>query len=72
MFEAKHSFNYKHAFTLALCSGDESHNVEMMSEPLIQSSSEKMSFIDRLANSITKRKRSTPQKFLGKPISLST
>uniref|UniRef100_A0A8C1GIJ6 IKAROS family zinc finger 4 n=1 Tax=Cyprinus carpio TaxID=7962 RepID=A0A8C1GIJ6_CYPCA len=43
----------------------ESHNVEMMSEPLIQSSSEKMTFIDRLTNSITKRKRSTPQKFLG-------
>ncbi|XP_051516338.1 zinc finger protein Eos-like isoform X1 [Myxocyprinus asiaticus] len=45
--------------------GEEVHNMEMMSEPLIQSSSEKMTFIDRLANSITKRKRSTPQKFLG-------
>ncbi|TRZ00029.1 hypothetical protein DNTS_033579 [Danionella cerebrum] len=44
--------------------GEESHHVEMMSEPVIHSS-EKMTFIDRLANSITKRKRSTPQKFLG-------
>uniref|UniRef100_A0A3B4TW42 IKAROS family zinc finger 4 n=1 Tax=Seriola dumerili TaxID=41447 RepID=A0A3B4TW42_SERDU len=32
---------------------------------LLQPSSDKMAFIDRLANSITKRKRSTPQKFVG-------
>uniref|UniRef100_A0A3Q0T168 IKAROS family zinc finger 4 n=1 Tax=Amphilophus citrinellus TaxID=61819 RepID=A0A3Q0T168_AMPCI len=35
------------------------------SDPLLQPSSDKMAFIDRLANSITKRKRSTPQKFVG-------
>uniref|UniRef100_A0A3B5A5X2 IKAROS family zinc finger 4 n=1 Tax=Stegastes partitus TaxID=144197 RepID=A0A3B5A5X2_9TELE len=34
-------------------------------DSLLQPSSDKMTFIDRLANSITKRKRSTPQKFVG-------
>uniref|UniRef100_A0A8C1EFS8 IKAROS family zinc finger 4 n=1 Tax=Cyprinus carpio carpio TaxID=630221 RepID=A0A8C1EFS8_CYPCA len=59
------SLDHQPAHNTQPAHGDESHNVEMMSEPLIQSSSEKMTFIDRLANSITKRKRSTPQKFLG-------
>ncbi|KAG5838212.1 hypothetical protein ANANG_G00221390 [Anguilla anguilla] len=35
-------------------------DLELMQDPLIQSP-----FIDRLANSITKRKRTTPQKFVG-------
>lgn len=34
-------------------------------EPVLQPSTEKQSFIHRLVNSVTKRKRSTPQKFLG-------
>ncbi|XP_039508616.1 zinc finger protein Eos isoform X4 [Pimephales promelas] len=59
------SLDHQPAHNTQPAHGEESHNVEMMSEPLIQSSSEKMTFIDRLANSITKRKRSTPQKFLG-------
>ncbi|KAL1020898.1 hypothetical protein UPYG_G00006120 [Umbra pygmaea] len=37
----------------------------MESKPVVQSSSEKLSNVDRLANGITKRKSSTPQKFLG-------
>uniref|UniRef100_A0A674AUC2 IKAROS family zinc finger 4 n=1 Tax=Salmo trutta TaxID=8032 RepID=A0A674AUC2_SALTR len=42
-------------------------SMEPMSEPeaVLQPSTEKLSFIDRLVNTITKRKRSTPQKFLG-------
>ncbi|XP_051946790.1 LOW QUALITY PROTEIN: zinc finger protein Eos-like [Xyrauchen texanus] len=59
------SLDHQPAHNTQSAHGEEVHNVEMMSEPLIQSSSEKMTFIDRLANSITKRKRSTPQKFLG-------
>uniref|UniRef100_A0A3Q4HN68 IKAROS family zinc finger 4 n=1 Tax=Neolamprologus brichardi TaxID=32507 RepID=A0A3Q4HN68_NEOBR len=39
-------------------------NSEFIPDPLLQPSSDKMAFIDRLANSITKRKRSTPQKFV--------
>lgn len=39
--------------------------LEFIPDPLLQPSSDKMAFIDRLANSITKRKRSTPQKFVG-------
>lgn len=44
-----------------------SPGMEPMSEPeaVLQPSTEKLSFIDRLVNTITKRKRSTPQKFLG-------
>uniref|UniRef100_A0A8C2XS40 IKAROS family zinc finger 4 n=1 Tax=Cyclopterus lumpus TaxID=8103 RepID=A0A8C2XS40_CYCLU len=37
--------------------------LEFIPDSLLQPSSDKMAFIDRLANSITKRKRSTPQKF---------
>uniref|UniRef100_A0A8B9H0S1 IKAROS family zinc finger 4 n=1 Tax=Astyanax mexicanus TaxID=7994 RepID=A0A8B9H0S1_ASTMX len=43
----------------------ESRNMDVIPEGLVQPSSEKMTFIERVANSITKRKRSTPQKFLG-------
>uniref|UniRef100_A0A3B5AFX4 IKAROS family zinc finger 4 n=1 Tax=Stegastes partitus TaxID=144197 RepID=A0A3B5AFX4_9TELE len=39
--------------------------LEYIPDSLLQPSSDKMTFIDRLANSITKRKRSTPQKFVG-------
>uniref|UniRef100_A0A3B5MRF4 C2H2-type domain-containing protein n=1 Tax=Xiphophorus couchianus TaxID=32473 RepID=A0A3B5MRF4_9TELE len=41
------------------------HNLEFVPDSLLQPSSDKMAFIDRLANSVTKRKRSTPQKFVG-------
>lgn len=47
-----------------LFAGEESVNMEI-SKPVLQPSNEKIQFVDRLAISITKRKRSTPQKFLG-------
>lgn len=50
--------------------GEECRNMDMMADPLIQPLSEKMTFIERVANSITKRKRSTPQKFLGRLLSI--
>uniref|UniRef100_A0A3B4TVT4 IKAROS family zinc finger 4 n=1 Tax=Seriola dumerili TaxID=41447 RepID=A0A3B4TVT4_SERDU len=43
----------------------EMRELEFIPDSLLQPSSDKMAFIDRLANSITKRKRSTPQKFVG-------
>uniref|UniRef100_A0A4W5NT11 IKAROS family zinc finger 4 n=1 Tax=Hucho hucho TaxID=62062 RepID=A0A4W5NT11_9TELE len=46
--------------------GKELRDLEFMPDNLLQPSSDKMAFIDRLAHSITKRKRSTPQKFVGK------
>lgn len=45
--------------------GEEVRELEFIPDPLLQPSSDKMAFIDRLTNSITKRKRSTPQKFVG-------
>uniref|UniRef100_A0A3Q2FVR6 IKAROS family zinc finger 4 n=1 Tax=Cyprinodon variegatus TaxID=28743 RepID=A0A3Q2FVR6_CYPVA len=42
----------------------ESVNMESISKPALQPSNEKRPFVDRLTVSITKRKRSTPQKFL--------
>lgn len=39
--------------------------METITKPLLQLSNEKIQSADRLAISITKRKRSTPQKFLG-------
>ncbi|XP_037535803.1 zinc finger protein Eos [Nematolebias whitei] len=45
--------------------GEEMRELEFVPDSLPQPSSDKMAFIDRLANSITKRKRSTPQKFVG-------
>ncbi|KAM7404721.1 hypothetical protein PAMP_012043 [Pampus punctatissimus] len=44
--------------------GEESVNIETMTKPLLQPSNDKIQLVDRLAISITKRKRSTPQKFL--------
>lgn len=44
---------------------EELRDLEFMPDTLLQPSSDKITFIDRLANSITKRKRSTPQKFVG-------
>ncbi|AWP02935.1 putative zinc finger protein Eos [Scophthalmus maximus] len=45
--------------------GEEMRELEFIPGSLLQPSADKMAFIDRLANSITKRKRSTPQKFVG-------
>ncbi|XP_029362190.1 zinc finger protein Eos isoform X2 [Echeneis naucrates] len=45
--------------------GEELVNMEIKPKPVLQPSNEKLQFGDRLAISITKRKRSTPQKFLG-------
>ncbi|GLD64389.1 zinc finger protein Eos isoform X1 [Lates japonicus] len=45
--------------------GEEMRELEFIPDSLLQPSSDKMAFIDRLTNSITKRKRSTPQKFVG-------
>ncbi|XP_024861498.1 zinc finger protein Eos isoform X2 [Kryptolebias marmoratus] len=45
--------------------GEESANMEAAAKPLLQPSNEKIQCVDRLSISITKRKRSTPQKFLG-------
>ncbi|XP_074082515.1 zinc finger protein Eos isoform X3 [Macrotis lagotis] len=46
--------------------GDDMRDLEMVPDSmLLHSSSERPTFIDRLANSLTKRKRSTPQKFVG-------
>uniref|UniRef100_A0A3P9PAN7 IKAROS family zinc finger 4 n=1 Tax=Poecilia reticulata TaxID=8081 RepID=A0A3P9PAN7_POERE len=45
--------------------GEEMRELEFVPDSLLQPSSDKMAFIDRLANSVTKRKRSTPQKFVG-------
>ena len=48
-----------------LFAGEESGNMETITKPVLQPSNEKIQCVDRLAISITKRKRSTPQKFLG-------
>ena len=45
--------------------GEELRDLDFMPDSLMQPSSDKMAFIARLANSITKRKRSTPQQFVG-------
>lgn len=39
--------------------------METVIKPALQPANDKIQFVDRLAISITKRKRSTPQKFLG-------
>ncbi|NXE30272.1 IKZF4 protein, partial [Ardeotis kori] len=45
--------------------GDEMRDLEMVPDSLLHPSADRPTFIDRLANSLTKRKRSTPQKFVG-------
>uniref|UniRef100_A0A8C3P4K0 IKAROS family zinc finger 4 n=2 Tax=Chrysemys picta bellii TaxID=8478 RepID=A0A8C3P4K0_CHRPI len=51
--------------SLASQQGDEMRDLEMVPDSLLHPSSDRPTFIDRLANSLTKRKRSTPQKFVG-------
>uniref|UniRef100_A0A3B3VYG9 IKAROS family zinc finger 4 n=1 Tax=Poecilia latipinna TaxID=48699 RepID=A0A3B3VYG9_9TELE len=48
----------------------QSVNMESITKPVLQPSNEKRPFVDRLAVSITKRKRSTPQKFLAMSLGL--
>ncbi|XP_054639776.1 zinc finger protein Eos-like isoform X2 [Dunckerocampus dactyliophorus] len=45
--------------------GEEIGEMEFIPDSPLHASSDKMTFIDRLAGSITKRKRSMPQKFVG-------
>ncbi|XP_042266344.1 zinc finger protein Eos isoform X2 [Thunnus albacares] len=58
------SLDHQTAVNTQTAQGEESVNIETMSKPVLQPSNEKIQFVDRLAVSITKRKRSTPQKFL--------
>nr|XP_014349198.1 PREDICTED: zinc finger protein Eos isoform X2 [Latimeria chalumnae] len=51
--------------SLANHQGENFQDLEMVPDSVLHPTSERPSFIDRLANSITKRKRSTPQKFVG-------
>uniref|UniRef100_A0A3B4ALE9 C2H2-type domain-containing protein n=1 Tax=Periophthalmus magnuspinnatus TaxID=409849 RepID=A0A3B4ALE9_9GOBI len=44
---------------------DKSVNVETITKTVLQPSNDKIQFAERLSISLTKRKRSTPQKFLG-------
>ncbi|XP_059811906.1 zinc finger protein Eos isoform X6 [Hypanus sabinus] len=45
--------------------GEENRDIDVMPDHILQPAPDRPSFIDRLANSIAKRKRSTPQKFVG-------
>ncbi|XP_061641133.1 zinc finger protein Eos-like isoform X2 [Phyllopteryx taeniolatus] len=45
--------------------GEEIREMEYMPDSPLHTSSDKMTFVDRLAGSVTKRKRSMPQKFVG-------
>ncbi|XP_068608629.1 zinc finger protein Eos [Brachionichthys hirsutus] len=59
------SLDRQAAVSTQTAKNEESVNMEVIIKPVLQSSSKKIQFVDRLTNSITKRKRSTPQKFLG-------
>ncbi|XP_035378397.1 zinc finger protein Eos [Electrophorus electricus] len=58
------SLDHQPAHSTQSTQGEDCRSMDMMPDALIPPS-EKMTFIERVANSITKRKRSTPQKFLG-------
>ncbi|XP_072423474.1 zinc finger protein Eos isoform X2 [Chiloscyllium punctatum] len=45
--------------------GEENRDMDVMPDHILQPAPDRPSFIDRLANTIAKRKRSTPQKFVG-------
>ncbi|XP_056240516.1 zinc finger protein Eos isoform X1 [Seriola aureovittata] len=59
------SLDHQTAVNTQTAQGEESVNMEIITKPALQPSNEKIQFADRLAISITKRKRTTPQKFLG-------
>ncbi|TDH10590.1 hypothetical protein EPR50_G00076600 [Perca flavescens] len=65
--ERCHSYlkSLDHQTAVNAAQGEESGTMETITKPVLQPSKEKIQFVDRLAISITKRKRSTPQKFLG-------
>ncbi|TNN82468.1 Zinc finger protein Eos [Liparis tanakae] len=65
------SLDHQTAVIAQTAQGEESVNMETITKPLLQPSNKKIQFVDRLAISITKRKRSTPQKFLA-PYELSS
>ncbi|KAM9799752.1 zinc finger protein Eos-like isoform 1-T2 [Syngnathus typhle] len=46
--------------------GEEIREMEYIADSRLHAASDKMTFVDRLASSVTKRKRSMPQKFVGK------
>ncbi|XP_007909634.1 zinc finger protein Eos isoform X1 [Callorhinchus milii] len=54
-----------HAGCLLSSAGEESRDMDVMPDHILQPAPDRPSFIDRLAHSIAKRKRSTPQKFVG-------
>ncbi|XP_046896470.1 zinc finger protein Eos isoform X1 [Hypomesus transpacificus] len=60
-----HSLENPAALSGHTAQGKQSKSLGSMTEPELQSSTEILPLIDHLANSITKRKSSTPQKFLG-------
>nr|XP_061842013.1 zinc finger protein Eos-like [Nerophis lumbriciformis] len=67
--ERCHSFQKSHDLQAAVNMlteqhGGESLDIEPIAKPALEPSNEKPHFVDRLTASITKRKRSTPQKFL--------
>uniref|UniRef100_A0A3Q0SRN7 IKAROS family zinc finger 4 n=1 Tax=Amphilophus citrinellus TaxID=61819 RepID=A0A3Q0SRN7_AMPCI len=59
------TLDHQAAVNTQTAQGEESVNMETAAKPALQPINEKIQFVDRLAISITKRKRSTPQKFLG-------
>ncbi|KAM3617367.1 uncharacterized protein V6R79_005282 [Siganus canaliculatus] len=59
------SLDHQAAVNTQTAQGVESVNMETINKPVLQPSNEKIQLVNRLAISITKRKRSTPQKFLG-------
>ncbi|XP_035813106.1 zinc finger protein Eos isoform X2 [Amphiprion ocellaris] len=59
------TLDHQTAINTQTAQGEDSVNMETVTKPALQPSNEKIQFVDRLTVSITKRKRSTPQKFLG-------
>nr|XP_020470667.1 zinc finger protein Eos-like isoform X2 [Monopterus albus]XP_020470675.1 zinc finger protein Eos-like isoform X2 [Monopterus albus]XP_020470684.1 zinc finger protein Eos-like isoform X2 [Monopterus albus]XP_020470691.1 zinc finger protein Eos-like isoform X2 [Monopterus albus]XP_020470698.1 zinc finger protein Eos-like isoform X2 [Monopterus albus] len=59
------SLDHQTAVNTQTAQGEESVNMETITKPVLQPSNDRNQFVDRLAISFTKRKRSTPQKFLG-------
>jgi len=48
-----------------LFADEDSPDPEPMTKPAVRPLTEKLPLVERLVNNITKRKRSTPQKFVG-------
>uniref|UniRef100_A0A8D0AMG3 IKAROS family zinc finger 4 n=1 Tax=Sander lucioperca TaxID=283035 RepID=A0A8D0AMG3_SANLU len=69
--ERCHSYLKSLDHQTAVNAAQESGTMETITKPVLQPSKEKIQFVDRLAISITKRKRSTPQKFLAVTLGLA-